>query len=235
MTTHLESLKLDKSFPLEVWEQVCDYLYPSQLCRLSRTSRTMHDYVGSLKIWQKLFVKVHGPLNRFQLFEGMLESRSYMLFMCASSLGFCEECGLLGGSNLSFFRSPWKLPLSVPVPVVEPCGELHLCLSCRQRMTLCNLHDPVSMEIRGAFLSKQELLHKYSGQVGLDTIESLKSQRGGGRKSGKPVEYSEQEVWNILRERCGGDVGINATTNTLRRATERLGRLMHQYSHQSAS
>ena len=41
---------LDKLLPLEIWEHIGGFLYPSQLCRLSRTSRTMYEYVGSLKV-----------------------------------------------------------------------------------------------------------------------------------------------------------------------------------------
>ena len=77
------------------------------------------------------------------------------------------------------FRCPWKLPLSVPVPVVEPGGQLHLCLSCRRRMTLCNHHDPAPLGIQGVFLTKREILHKHPGRVGADTIRNLEVRRGG--------------------------------------------------------
>lgn len=40
----------DERVPIEIWEKVCSYLYPSQLMRLSRVSRTLYEVVASSNV-----------------------------------------------------------------------------------------------------------------------------------------------------------------------------------------
>ncbi|KAG0087462.1 hypothetical protein BGZ92_007311 [Podila epicladia] len=84
-------LNVDKHIPAKIWKQIFSYLYPSQLCRLSMVSKTFETIVGSLPVWYHLFTKNnYGKQLRF--LRAIPESKSYMLYMCASSLHIWEEC-----------------------------------------------------------------------------------------------------------------------------------------------
>jgi len=99
-----------KRIPLKIWEQVGKYLYPSELCRLSRVSRWLYVSVGSLRIWERWFIKTHGTKQRLHAFARIPEPRSYMRFMCAISLLVCEECGSCAKLESLPMDAPWEMP-----------------------------------------------------------------------------------------------------------------------------
>ncbi|KAK3805451.1 MAG: hypothetical protein JOS17DRAFT_768509 [Linnemannia elongata] len=137
--------QIDKRVPPEIWERIFNRLYPSQLTRVSMVNHNFNKIVSSLSVWPRMFSMVFGPTRRLRTLRNMPESKSYMLYMCASSLHVCEEC--LGmtpfSSNLTTSTKP------VPVLAVLPTmtkgdiiyqGEefnedwkIWLCQSCRNK------------------------------------------------------------------------------------------------------
>ncbi|KAF9273785.1 hypothetical protein BGZ68_001212 [Mortierella alpina] len=77
--------QIDKRVPPEIWERIFGRLYPSQLTWLSMVNKNFNRIVSSLPVWSQMFSVAFGPTT-------MPEAKSYMLYMCASSLYICEEC-----------------------------------------------------------------------------------------------------------------------------------------------
>ena len=55
----------DELLPIEIWERTLTYLYPSQIARLSRVSRTMYSIPAASRYWSRLFRCVFGPKSSF--------------------------------------------------------------------------------------------------------------------------------------------------------------------------
>ncbi|KAK3827844.1 MAG: hypothetical protein J3Q66DRAFT_394167 [Benniella sp.] len=53
----VQTMGPEKRVPIEVWERIFNYLYPSQLSRLSMVCRTLPDIVAKLPIWPKAIPK----------------------------------------------------------------------------------------------------------------------------------------------------------------------------------
>ncbi|KAG9062671.1 hypothetical protein KI688_004975 [Linnemannia hyalina] len=84
--------QIDKRVPPEIWEQIFQHLYPSQLSRMSMVNSNLNKIVSSLSVWSRMFSVVYGPKKRLRTLRNMPESKSYMLYMCASSFHVCEGC-----------------------------------------------------------------------------------------------------------------------------------------------
>ncbi|KAF9310659.1 hypothetical protein BGZ91_007037, partial [Linnemannia elongata] len=84
--------QIDKRVPPEIWERIFERLYPSQLIRMSMVNKNFYKIVSSLSVWSYMFSVAFGPTMRLCTLCKMPESKSYMLYMCASSLYICEEC-----------------------------------------------------------------------------------------------------------------------------------------------
>jgi hypothetical protein len=84
--------QIDKRVPPEIWERIFERLYPSQLIRMSMVNRNFDKIISSLSVWSYMFSVAFGPTMRLRTLRNMPESKSYMLYMCASSLYICEEC-----------------------------------------------------------------------------------------------------------------------------------------------
>ncbi|GJJ74962.1 hypothetical protein EMPS_07320 [Entomortierella parvispora] len=104
----------DKRVPVEIWEKIFSDLYPSQLSRLSRVSKTFYAIVASLPIWIRLFELTH-PNKALRLLQGRSSSTCCMIYMCAISLHFCEAC-----QKLIPFRQEHSAKLPLPVLVTLP-------------------------------------------------------------------------------------------------------------------
>lgn len=77
-------------------------------------NRAFDSIVSSLPIWYYLFTKnCYG--YRLRLLQGKLESKSYMLYMCANSLHICEECGYQQRYDLENLAN-LPLPVLVRLP-----------------------------------------------------------------------------------------------------------------------
>ncbi|GJJ74963.1 hypothetical protein EMPS_07321 [Entomortierella parvispora] len=107
-------LSNDKRVPVEIWEKIFSDLYPSQLSRLSRVSKTLYAIVASLPIWIRLFELTH-PNKALRLLQGRSSSICCMIYMCAISLHFCEAC-----QKLIPFRQEHSAKLPLPVLVTLP-------------------------------------------------------------------------------------------------------------------
>jgi len=102
-------ISTDKRVPVEVWEKIFTGLYPSQLSRLSIVSKTFYSIITSLPIWSRLFTLTH-PKQELRVLRGRSVSSCCMIYMCAVSLHFCEECQKL----VPFQKhNPSHLPLPV--------------------------------------------------------------------------------------------------------------------------
>ena len=204
-------LSPDIKVPLEVWEEIFLYLYPSQLSRMSMVSKTLAGMIISLELWFRLFNLTHDAHVRLRLLKGIPESKSYMLYMCATSLHVCERCFRLvpfGVKNSS------QLPLPVLVPLrgrstneIKYVGErlnltwtVNFCLDCRQsHFSEFEERQPRRSEYAVGKIPTSEHWKKYPtvGQV-----PALQSQ----------AYWYEWEVVHHMRIHFGGTVGIKAST-----------------------
>lgn len=112
------TLPMDRLVPTEIWLGICSYLYPSQLTRLSRVSRTLYEVVTTLKVWNHYYSRiwwkassVDMPRDPLRLYPGAT-TKHHMLYVVAASYLVCESC-----ASVSHPWSPQKyaaLPLAVP-------------------------------------------------------------------------------------------------------------------------
>ncbi|KAG0195633.1 hypothetical protein BGX33_002880, partial [Mortierella sp. NVP41] len=130
--------QIDKRVPPEVWEQIFNHLYPSQLSRMLIVNNNLNKIVSSLSVWSRMFSVVFGPAKRFRLLRNMPESKSYMLYMCAGSLHVCEEC--LGLTLPSTAEPVLALLPMLSKGNIRFLGEqvnedwmVWLCQSCREK------------------------------------------------------------------------------------------------------
>ncbi|KAG0028174.1 hypothetical protein BGZ81_004955 [Podila clonocystis] len=82
---------------------------------MSMVNRNLHAIVCSLEVWPRMFSAAYGTKAQLRTLLGIPRSKSYMIFLCSSSLHICEMCFNMTGykaDNLS------KLPL--PIPVLMP-------------------------------------------------------------------------------------------------------------------
>jgi len=87
-----ESGGADKRLFVEIWEHIFAFLYPSQIARLSRTSRTMHGIISASSYWPRLFKRIFGPDYQLDTLAAMPEATSHMRYLCAVSGRICENC-----------------------------------------------------------------------------------------------------------------------------------------------
>lgn len=134
--------QIDKRVPPEIWQRIFSRLYPSQLSRMSLVNKTFNKIVCSLSMWSRMFSVTFGPKKRLRTLRNMPESKSYMLYLCASSLYICEEClGLTPFATIRYYNERPQLVLA-PMPTmtkgsIKYLGEeinLHwtvrMCQSC---------------------------------------------------------------------------------------------------------
>ncbi|KAF9081192.1 hypothetical protein BGX29_004692, partial [Mortierella sp. GBA35] len=137
--------QIDKRVPPEIWERIFDRLYPSQLTRMSMVNNNFNKIVSSLSVWSRMFSVAFGPTMRLRTLRNMPESKSYMLYMCASSLYICEEC--LSRTPFETIYNQGERPSRVlaPMPTLSKgnlkyLGEevnmnwtIWMCPSCRRK------------------------------------------------------------------------------------------------------
>ncbi|KAF9119217.1 hypothetical protein BG015_006393, partial [Linnemannia schmuckeri] len=80
--------------------------------------------VSSLSVWSHMFSVAFGPTMRLRTLRDMPESKSYMLYMCASSLYICEQCLSRSPCETKFDLRGYKLPSPTPKPVLTPMPTL---------------------------------------------------------------------------------------------------------------
>ncbi|KAG0296900.1 hypothetical protein BGZ98_000780 [Dissophora globulifera] len=132
---------VDKRVPSEVWEQIFNRLYPSQLSRISIVNKTFNAIVSSLSLWSRMFTIAYGPKMRLRTLLNMPESKSFMLYMCVNSRYVCERCFTVTPFNDDYGR---PRPSRAPLPTLSTrefqyLGEelnlgwrVNACHSCRE-------------------------------------------------------------------------------------------------------
>ncbi|KAK3827846.1 MAG: hypothetical protein J3Q66DRAFT_5588 [Benniella sp.] len=114
----IQTTSVEKRLPTEVWERIFQYLYPSQLSRVSMACRTFYDIVADLLIWPEVYAQVHSN-DENHVFEGIKpvpgknSNKDFMLRICAESFQICELClSVYNGTDI-----PKDRLASLPLPV----------------------------------------------------------------------------------------------------------------------
>ncbi|KAF9931103.1 hypothetical protein BGZ65_005052 [Modicella reniformis] len=219
--TLLQYVGIEKRVPFEVWVRILQYLYPSQLSRVSMVCRTLYEIVSELAIWPEIYTKAH-PDNKNHLIGGIKPTpgknprKLFMHYLCAEGLQICELCySVYSGSDVSkdrlaFFPLPihvWRvraflmtvqfLPFSPKRPTD---WTIRLCLVCRKAVFA---HCPESVP-KGA-VGSVFVVSKLAAKYNLTGLEIRP-----GYNSFQDVAIYEEPVLVLARLRYGGDIGIAA-------------------------
>ncbi|KAF9278688.1 hypothetical protein BGZ68_008417 [Mortierella alpina] len=219
-----KQLSVDIRLPTELWEAICSYLYPSQLARLLRVSRTLYRLVASMNIWSFYFTHLQGRRS-FPLYQHLINKpQHHMHYIISISYQVCDKCTILSNpdSPQKFAAMPlpvleWPLPRPDQADYYPRPGKIRLCLPCR-REHYAVYPEAIPPEVLGRYLPKYPLKEKYF--IGEANIKSIKDRRsyeaeteGGPYRAyddPKGSYYSEQAVLANSRYVYGGDVGIQA-------------------------
>ncbi|GJJ67804.1 hypothetical protein EMPS_00150 [Entomortierella parvispora] len=219
-------------FPIEVWCEICRYLYPSQLSRLSRACKASRSAVCNMDFWRWLFEKTY-PDGKTKLcfLPCVPESQSYMQYMCAISLVICEQC-------LNYHRHDFsdlaEMPLPVPAPSQTRCTEsvkylgepidtgftARLCLPCRKAFYAV-YDEPLPDEVEFEVMSLEMAREKYP-YCGLPTEETPTMVKYNG-------SYRQGMFLEMARKTQGGDVGVGASKSTAQSYPARLRNSIRKY------
>jgi hypothetical protein len=226
---------LDKRVPIEVWENIFQYLYPSQLARVSQVSKTFYYIVDGLSLWLKIYTIGRLSSPRQDIGFGVITPKRLMLFVIACSFCICEQCfrfcdgenalGRLAAMPLPvplwriLWTTSWKylynnisslVQQGVDLNVSEP--KIRLCLSCRRTVNELFPESPPA-HVTNRYLSKRELKELY--HLGDKSIQGIANRRGIS-----PVTYSEEDAWKRSRWMYGGTVGFEAIPKPLAKPTK---------------
>ncbi|KAF9183100.1 hypothetical protein BGZ50_004434 [Haplosporangium sp. Z 11] len=222
--------------PVKVWTRICSFLYPSQVTRLSQVNKGLYEVVAGLYLWSWWFDRSHtsnSPLKpTLCLLPGEPASKSYMLYMCATSFVICEGC-LRRCDNVTHVKGrPVMMPLPVEMPVTrdnaqgepdnsdyedddneeeEDTWTVRLCLHCRIEHYQ-TYPEPIPDLMNNNFLTKRVLREKY--RLGQKTIQAIKHRSQEHTSNGAVVTYSEAAALKQARMAFGGDVGMDAVMHS---------------------
>ncbi|KAG0053367.1 hypothetical protein BGZ83_001261 [Gryganskiella cystojenkinii] len=115
LTGCLDREPVHKRVPAEIWELIFRNLYPSQLSHFSLVDKRLNAIVSSLEVWSHMFAVAHGPEAHLRPLAGISRSKSYMIFMCSSSLHVCEKC-----YGLTAYNADNLSDLPLPMPILLP-------------------------------------------------------------------------------------------------------------------
>ncbi|KAF9540178.1 hypothetical protein EC957_004576 [Mortierella hygrophila] len=204
--------QIDKRVPPEIWEQIFNHLYPSQLSRISMVNKNLNVIVSSLEVWPRMFYAAHGPKAQLRPLMSIPKFKSSsMIFMCASSLHICEKCfGLTGYNADKLYMLPLPIPVLLPrrstdaIKYVggrfDPNWTIRMCLPCRQGH-ISDLEEPIPLYVLNGQIDWNSLRDKYPC-AGL-TPEFR-------RRPFNNRVFWELDAFNCIRQYFGGDVGIKA-------------------------
>lgn len=108
-------------------------------------NKNFNKIVSSLSVWSRMFSQIFGPEVKLRTLRNMPESKSYMLYMCASSRNICERCLGLTSVKASSYERLRPLPVLAPMPTmtkgkfkylgeeVDLNWKIWMCFSCRRR------------------------------------------------------------------------------------------------------
>ncbi|KAK3827852.1 MAG: hypothetical protein J3Q66DRAFT_408947 [Benniella sp.] len=208
-------------FPPEIWKLVFQYLFPSQLSRVSMVCHEFYEIVTGLPLWSVIYAMAH-PNNKnhvvggIKLIQSNYHPRDYMLYVCAESLMVCELCFAVNDDpevtrdRLASFPLPvhmWRVRAAFKDVTFLPYSvygqrkdwTIRLCLRCR-RMVFARCPESITFRIAQGYGSEDELVRKYQAEM------------AAKREVSQPVQPNQHEE-NILataRLKYGGDVGIAA-------------------------
>ncbi|KAF9586506.1 hypothetical protein BGW38_003420 [Lunasporangiospora selenospora] len=197
-------------FPAEVWIQICRYLYPSQLSQMSMVNKSLNSIVSQLNVWSRIFAITYGPKAQLRLLGSTHESKSYMLYMCASSRHVCERCFARADYQLdAAYKLPHPTPMLLPRRSTETAiylGDridltwtIRMCLPCRKDHFLV-YEEPYELGLQRQIQVKA-LYYKYPSASRVPLIAS-------GSGSGMYSNMSEKTAVFHMRDYFGGDIGI---------------------------
>ncbi|KAK3827842.1 MAG: hypothetical protein J3Q66DRAFT_321225 [Benniella sp.] len=235
---------LDKRVPIEVWENIFQYLYPSQLARVSQVSKAFYNIVDGLSLWLKIYSIGRLSSPRQDIGFGVITPKRLMLFVIACSFCICEQCfhfcdgenalGRLAAMPLPvplwriLWTTSWKylynnisslVQQGVDLNVSEP--KIRLCLSCRRTVNELFPESPPA-HVTNRYLSKRELKELY--HLGDKSIQGIADRRGIN-----PVTYSEEDAWKRSRWMYGGTVGFEAIPKPLAKPTKAMKHRLRGY------
>ncbi|KAH7054857.1 hypothetical protein BKA57DRAFT_501389 [Linnemannia elongata] len=185
-----------KLIPVEVWEHILRYLYPSQLSRFSMVNKNFCVIVSSLDVWSRMFVIAYGPKAHLRTLVGVPRSKSYMMFMCSSSVHVCERCFGRTGYNAG---SKFKLPL--PIPVLLPKRSTDTVKYLGERVTSLPTKNRSHDTLKNSKLDEYQLHQQYP------CAQDVSGFRFHVRRT---ASIDETMVIQTMRQHFGGDVGITA-------------------------
>jgi hypothetical protein len=232
---NIASLSLEERLPIEVWNIIFSYLYPSQLARLALVSWSFCDLVAGAKVWRRDHYKFKVHKYDSRIYEYLVtppreEPRVFMRYLCASSFLFCEGCleymtGVVPGGPMK------EYPLSVQMTIKSENGNedeerswsVRLCLGCR--VSYYRSHpEPVPIDLVDKTLTRLQLREMYYfGKNRCRLVRRIISE-----VTGTPVlKYSAVYALKMAREMYGGDVGIRSIHDTYE---EPLAKMKSRYN-----
>ncbi|KAG0198508.1 hypothetical protein BGX28_008043 [Mortierella sp. GBA30] len=164
--------QVDKRVPPEIWQRIFNRLYPSQLSRMSMVNKTFSKIVSSMAVWARIFSVTFGPKMRLRTLRNIPESKSYMLYIYASSLYICEECLALTNFEHLYVdrRRTQRAPAPMPTMTkgnIKYLGEevdphwtvrmCHACYTCRQKqISIIEVGDDTRTQARIRWYREQQ-------------------------------------------------------------------------------
>ncbi|KAF9951526.1 hypothetical protein BGZ65_005893 [Modicella reniformis] len=227
---------IDKRLPVEVWSRIFQYLYPSQLSRVSLVSKTLYDVVDRLDLWLKVYLQGYLEVPVPNIDTNILKPdlpKRLMLYVFARSFSICEQC-----FRFCDGETPGRLPF-MPLPVGERLlltpnvdeshtrvseskTKIHLCLNCRR--AVYEAHPEVAPADVFGFSTKKELKEMY--HLGDKSIQGITLRTGG---NGEPVKYFQWEALKRARQLHGGDIGIEAVPKSLSKSMKIMNGRIFRY------
>ncbi|KAI1289095.1 hypothetical protein EDD11_009437 [Mortierella claussenii] len=175
---------------------------------MSMVNKNLRSIVSSLEVWSRMFVIAYGPKAHLRPLVGIPKSKSYMMFMCSSSLHVCEKCFGLTGYNVKDLS---KLPLPIPILLprqstdmmmylgerFDPGWTIRMCLSCRRGYIL-SFEEPFPRFVEKNQLSPVCLRQKYPCAQEVPELYRF----------GKKID--EITAIKYMRRHFGGNIGVEA-------------------------
>ncbi|KAG0100697.1 hypothetical protein BGZ93_007687 [Podila epicladia] len=171
-TTDHETLGILRPLPCEIINGICNYLFPSQLSRMSRVNQTLHAIVSGHPKWKLIFNIAH----MFQRLErrsdlnptgDALPNNIYMQYVCAESALICEQCFVRCCANRNVYDRPvptLEIPKVPPDAHDSPARAWHVrrCPSCRlEHYRAIRSHILIPPRIENGYKYKEDLRRLY--------------------------------------------------------------------------
>lgn len=167
-----ETLGSLQPLPFEIISRICDYLFPSQLSRMSRVNQTLYAIMSDHPKWRLIFSIAH----MYQRLERPLylnptgaapPNNKYMQYVCAESVLICEQCFVRSCANRSVYDRPaptLEIPKVPPDAHDSPARAWHVrrCPSCHlEHYKTIRSHILTPPRIENGYRSKEELRRLY--------------------------------------------------------------------------